>query len=155
MGAFFDAVLPGPKDFELVHHSPYRMHQRAAETFRVGRVLLAGDAAHATNPTGGLGLTSGILDAEVLHPALAAVVRGEASEDVLDRYAHERRRVFLEVASPQASELKRLVYHSADPERLEADLSGLRAVAADAELRRGSQLALLKLRTPQLVASRP
>ena len=154
MGAYFDTVLPGPKEFELVHHSPYRMHQRAAETFRAGRVLLAGDAAHATNPTGGLGLTSGLLDAEVLHPALTAVVRGEASEDVLDRYADERRKVFLEVASPQASELKRLVYHSTDPERLEADLAGLRTVAADAELRRSSQLALLKLRTPQLVPSR-
>src|SRR6185312_8040182 len=39
--------------------SPYRMHQRSASTYRLGRVFLAGDAAHATNPVGGLGLTSG------------------------------------------------------------------------------------------------
>src|SRR5918997_2267859 len=146
----YAALLPGDDPWELDRLTPYKMHQRSADRYRDGRVLLAGDAAHATNPTGGLGLTSGLLDAEVLHPALTAVVRGEASEDVLDRYADERRKVFLEVASPQASELKRLVYHSADPERLEADLAGLRAVAADPELRRGSQLALRNLRTPQL-----
>jgi 3-(3-hydroxy-phenyl)propionate hydroxylase/6-hydroxy-3-succinoylpyridine 3-monooxygenase len=47
-------------------------------------VLLAGDAAHATNPTGGLGLTSGLFDTYVLSEALAAVVTGEAPETVLD-----------------------------------------------------------------------
>lgn len=151
MPAYFAKTLPGPQEYELVHHSPYRMHQRAAETFRAGRVLLAGDAAHATNPTGGLGLTSGLLDADVLYPALAAVIRGEAPESVLDRYSDDRRRAFLEIASPQASELKRLVYHSTDPDRLESDLAGLRAVAADAGQRRESQLALARLRTPQLV----
>src|SRR6185369_10611620 len=146
MPRFFEAVLPGDKDYELVHYAPYRMHQRAADTFRLGRVLLAGDAAHATNPTGGLGLTSGLLDVEVLYPALAAVVRGTAPEEVLDRYAADRRQIFLEVASPQATELKRLVYHSTDPARLAADLAGLRTVAADRELRRGMQLNLARLR---------
>jgi 3-(3-hydroxy-phenyl)propionate hydroxylase/6-hydroxy-3-succinoylpyridine 3-monooxygenase len=151
MPRFFEAVLPGDKDYELVHYAPYRMHQRAADTFRLGRVLLAGDAAHATNPTGGLGLTSGLLDVEVLYPALAAVVRGTAPEEVLDRYAADRRQIFLEVASPQATELKRLVYHSTDPARLAADLAGLRTVAADRELRRGMQLNLARLRTGSLV----
>ncbi|GHE80656.1 hypothetical protein GCM10017786_08570 [Amycolatopsis deserti] len=155
MPAYFAKTLPGSQEYELVHHSPYRMHQRAAETFRAGRVLLAGDAAHATNPTGGLGLTSGLLDADVLYPALAAVIRGEAPEPVLDRYSDDRRRAFLEIASPQASELKRLVYHSTDPDRLESDLAGLRAVAADAAKRRESQLALARLRTPQLVPVTP
>jgi 3-(3-hydroxy-phenyl)propionate hydroxylase/6-hydroxy-3-succinoylpyridine 3-monooxygenase len=150
---YFAGLLPDGAEYELVHHSPYRMHQRAADTFRAGRVLLAGDAAHATNPTGGLGLTSGVLDADVLHPALAAVVRGQAPEHVLDRYADDRRRVFLELASPQATELKRLVYHSTDPDRLATDLAGLRAVAADPEKRLGMQLQLAKLRTPALVPS--
>ena len=44
---------------ELDAISPYRMHQRSASTYRAGRVLLAGDAAHATNPCGGLGLHHG------------------------------------------------------------------------------------------------
>jgi 2-polyprenyl-6-methoxyphenol hydroxylase-like FAD-dependent oxidoreductase len=84
-------------------------------------VLLAGDAAHATNPTGGLGLTGGMFDTFVLQEALAAVIRGEADEAVLDEYARERRRVFLEVISPAAVENKRLIFHSSDPERLRRD----------------------------------
>ena len=51
--AYFAAVLG--EQPELDRYQPYSMHQRAAEEFRVGRVLLCGDAAHVTNPTGGLG----------------------------------------------------------------------------------------------------
>ncbi|MBE1594086.1 MULTISPECIES: FAD-dependent oxidoreductase [Streptomyces] len=151
MTAWFDAFLPGSKDFELVHHSPYRLHQRSAERYRVGRVLLAGDAAHATNPTGGLGLTCGLLDLYVLYPALAAVVRGEAPADVLDRYAEDRRQKFLDIASPMASQFKRLVYHSTDPAKLDSDLAGPRSVAGDPEKVRAAQLGMAQLRSPQLV----
>ena len=56
MPAYFRTILPPDADMpDVVQWSPYRMHQRAAERMRDGRVLLAGDAAHATNPTGGLG----------------------------------------------------------------------------------------------------
>ncbi|WP_127131201.1 NAD(P)/FAD-dependent oxidoreductase [Georgenia sp. SYP-B2076] len=130
---FLQEVLPDQEGFELDAHSPYRMHQRAATRFRDGRVLLAGDAAHSTNPTGGLGLTSGLFDTYVLQEALAAVIKGEAEESVLDEYARERRRVFVEVASPAASNNKRLVYHSTDPARLEQDLTELRALETDHE----------------------
>ena len=109
--AFMERFLPGDKDFELVAWSPYRMHQRSAETYRVGRVLLAGDAAHVTNPTGALGLTGGILDLDVLMPALAAVAAGEAPDSVLDAYSDARRTKFLEHTSPFASDFKRLVYN--------------------------------------------
>jgi 2-polyprenyl-6-methoxyphenol hydroxylase-like FAD-dependent oxidoreductase len=131
MPQFLEHVLPVQDGFELVAHAPYRMHQRSATRYREGRVLLAGDAAHATNPTGGLGLTGGMFDTFVLQEALAAVVRGEADEAVLDEYARERRRVFLEVASPAASNNKRLIYHSSDPDQLERDLEGLRRMETD------------------------
>jgi 3-(3-hydroxy-phenyl)propionate hydroxylase/6-hydroxy-3-succinoylpyridine 3-monooxygenase len=131
MPRFLDAVLPDPAGFELVAFAPYRMHQRAAPRFRDGRVLLAGDAAHATNPTGGLGLTGGLFDTFVLQEALAAVVRGEVGDEVLDEYARERRRVFVEVVSPAASNNKRLVYHSSDPVQLAADLAALRRLEQD------------------------
>ncbi|WP_181781290.1 FAD-dependent oxidoreductase [Pseudonocardia pini] len=151
MPAFFEAFVPSPGEYVLEHHSPYRMHQRAAESFRAGRVLLAGDAAHATNPTGGLGLTCGLLDLYVLHPALAAVVRGELADDVLDRWAAERRQRFVEIASPMASEFKRLVYHSDDPDRLEADLAGPRSIAGDPEKVHAAQLGMAGLRSAPLV----
>ena len=151
MPSLFDRILPGDKDYELVQHSPYRMHQRAASSFRAGRVLLAGDAAHATNPTGGLGLTSGLFDSYVLYDALAAVISGRAREGVLDRYAAERRRMFVEVALPAATENKRLVYHSSDRVRLEADLERLRLVAKDEQLQVERFMASKKLETPALV----
>ncbi|WP_411152473.1 FAD-dependent oxidoreductase [Streptomyces sp. A30] len=151
MPAYFDTVLPGSKEFELVQYSPYRMHQRAAESFRAGRVLLAGDAAHSTNPTGGLGLTSGLFDTFVLYDALAAVVRGRAAETVLDRYAEERKRVFIELASPTASENKRLIYHSTDPVRLEQDLERLRGMGKDEQQQVEKFLFSKKLETPALV----
>ena len=46
------SMMPGPDDFEIVQLQPYRVHQRTASKYRVGRVLLAGDAAHLNNPIG-------------------------------------------------------------------------------------------------------
>ena len=151
MPDFFRAFLPDDRQPEVVAWSPYRMHQRAAESMRGGRVLLAGDAAHATNPTGGLGLTSGMFDTFVLVEALAAVVHGEAGEQVLDRYAQERRRTFLEVASPAASGFKQLVYHSEDREALEGQLAGMRALAGDPDALRANYLGMRDLATPSLL----
>ncbi|MDQ0750577.1 2-polyprenyl-6-methoxyphenol hydroxylase-like FAD-dependent oxidoreductase [Streptomyces africanus] len=66
---------------------------RLAERYRVGRVLLAGDAAHIHPPTGGQGLNLGIQDAFNLGWKLAAEVRGWAPEGLLDSYHTERRPV--------------------------------------------------------------
>lgn len=79
-------------------------------------------------------MTSGLFDTFALHEALAAVIQGRADENVLDRYAAERRRIFLDIASPTASENKRLVYHSSDPVRLESDLERLRLMAKDEQM---------------------
>ncbi|WP_158590112.1 FAD-dependent monooxygenase [Amnibacterium setariae] len=64
---------------------------RLAATYRSGRVLLAGDAAHVHWPTGGLGLNAGVQDAMALGWRAAAFVRGSADDAVLDDYAAERR----------------------------------------------------------------
>jgi 2,4-dichlorophenol 6-monooxygenase len=64
-----------------------------ASAFRVGRVFLLGDAAHRHPPTGGLGLTSAIHDAQNLSWKLALVLAGHASQALLDSYADERRPV--------------------------------------------------------------
>ena len=151
MPEYFKVVLSRPQEYRLKMHSPYRMHQRAAERFRVGRVVLAGDAAHATNPTGGLGLTSGLFDSFVLYEALAAVIHGEAGEEILDRYADERRRVFLEYASPRATENKRLIFHSNDPARLEADLKQLRRLETDRDFLMKTVTFTRQLETPSLL----
>jgi 3-(3-hydroxy-phenyl)propionate hydroxylase/6-hydroxy-3-succinoylpyridine 3-monooxygenase len=117
---------------ELVDFRPYRMHQRLASTLRSGRVVLAGDAAHLTNPTGGLGLTTGLYDVILLQEVLRAVLAG-ADEDLLDHYAAERSRVFREVSSPNAAHFKQLVYGSSDPAVLSEQVAGIRAAAATPE----------------------
>jgi 3-(3-hydroxy-phenyl)propionate hydroxylase len=153
MPGFLAAVLPDRDGFELVAFAPYRMHQRAAPRFRDGRVLLAGDAAHATNPTGGLGLTGGLFDTFVLQEALAAVVHGRVGEEVLDEYARERRRVFVDVVSPAASNNKRMVYHSSDPARLAADLAELRRLEDDEQAAVDRLMFTKSLETPSLIGA--
>ena len=66
---------------------------RLVDTYRLGRVLLAGDAAHVHSPFGGQGLSLGLADAANLGWKLAAVVRGEMPDSLLDSYTAERRPV--------------------------------------------------------------
>jgi 2,4-dichlorophenol 6-monooxygenase len=70
--------------------SRYRPEAVVADTFRVGRVFLAGDAAHRQPPATGLGLNSAIQDAHNLAWKLAAVLGGRADESLLDSYDAER-----------------------------------------------------------------
>jgi 3-(3-hydroxy-phenyl)propionate hydroxylase len=72
--------------------SIYSVHQRVADRFRHGAVLLAGDAAHVNNPIGGFGMNAGIHDAYALATALDAALGG-AGDAVLDDYATLRREV--------------------------------------------------------------
>jgi 2-polyprenyl-6-methoxyphenol hydroxylase-like FAD-dependent oxidoreductase len=70
---------------------------RLADRYRIGRVLLAGDAAHVHPPTGGQGLNLGVQDAFNLGWKLAAAIAGWAPQDLLDSYETERRPVAAEV----------------------------------------------------------
>jgi 2-polyprenyl-6-methoxyphenol hydroxylase-like FAD-dependent oxidoreductase len=71
----------------------FRVHRRLADTYRNGRILLAGDAAHVHSPFGGQGMNTGIGDAENLAWKLAMVVNGTAEQQLLDSYEGERRPV--------------------------------------------------------------
>jgi hypothetical protein len=66
---------------------------RLVDTYRLGRVLLAGDAAHVHSPFGGQGLSLGLVDAANLGWKLAAVIRGDKPDSLLDSYTSERRPV--------------------------------------------------------------
>ena len=80
----------GHDDFSLEWVSVYTFQCRRLERFVHGRVIFAGDAAHQVSPFGARGANSGIQDAENLAWKLALVVKGEASESLLDTYDLER-----------------------------------------------------------------
>lgn len=75
---------------EIQEARRFRDNSRQAATYRNGRVLLAGDAAHVHSPLGGQGLNLGIMDAVNLGWKLAAVLRGFGRDKLLDTYTRER-----------------------------------------------------------------
>jgi 2-polyprenyl-6-methoxyphenol hydroxylase-like FAD-dependent oxidoreductase len=83
--------LVGDASYELVWLTAYRFHQRLADSFRSGRVFLAGDAAHLMAPFGARGMNSGVEDVTNLSWKLALVLRKEAPDSLLDSYERERR----------------------------------------------------------------
>ena len=76
--------------FELEWASVYTFACQRMDRFRHGRVLFAGDAAHGVSPFGARGANSGVQDAENLAWKLAAVLRGQGGDALLDSYADER-----------------------------------------------------------------
>ncbi len=83
--AAYDALLTGDRQYRLERAAPYRMHQRCAERFRVGRVLLAGDAAHVTQPDRRPGADHRpVRTVSPCIPALAAVMLDRADPALLD-----------------------------------------------------------------------
>lgn len=82
---------------DAVWLSLFTVHRRLAEAYRRGRVLIAGDAAHAHAPFGGQGMLTGLGDAENLAWKLGLVVRGVAGEPLLETYEAERRPLATEV----------------------------------------------------------
>ena len=82
----------------VVWVSRFRVHHRVADTFRAGRLLLAGDAAHVHSPAGGQGMNLGIQDAVALAQTLAAVLDG-APDSLLDEYSDTRRPIAKDVVA--------------------------------------------------------
>jgi hypothetical protein len=82
-----------PFEFELLQTTHWHHHQSVARSWRAGRVLLAGDAAHLFAPTGGVGMNTGIGDACDLGWKLDAIFRGWGDEALLDAYEIERKPV--------------------------------------------------------------
>jgi len=84
-------VVARTEPYEIAHRTIYRVHQRVADRFLVGRVVLMGDAAHINNPLGGMGMNGGIHDAVLLGASLAAVLRCDLGFESLARHAELRR----------------------------------------------------------------
>ena len=107
--------------------SAWDRQMTVADRFSDGRVFLAGDAAHAHPPNGGLGMNTGIPDAWDLGWKLAAVLQGWAGPTLLDSYDIERRPVCHRAAQESLRDYRRLVDGSGDPHVLEDTPEGAAA----------------------------
>jgi 3-(3-hydroxy-phenyl)propionate hydroxylase len=85
------AVASRSEPYDVHFRAIFRVHQRVAATYRLGRVLLVGDAAHVNHPAGGMGLNGGLHDAVNLTERLARIWHGAADERELDGYEVQRR----------------------------------------------------------------
>ena len=136
--------MPRDVAYDIAEQRPYRVHMRMVPTYRKGRMLLAGDAAHLNTPAGGMGLNGGIHDAFELAAALIDVLRHGATEERLDVYDRRRRPIAREDILAQADR-NRARMRERDPARRRELLKDLQATANDREklrafLRRSSML---------------
>ncbi|MFJ4406502.1 rifampin monooxygenase [Streptomyces sp. NPDC088910] len=156
----------GGTDFGV--HSPRSLSRfgdttRLADSYRVGRALLAGDAAHIHPPTGGQGLNLGVQDAFNLGWKLAAAVNGWAPEGLLDTYETERRpvaaavldntRAQMELMStePGAMAVRRLLSELAEFENVNTYLiEKITAIAIRYDVGEGHELLGRRLRDVEL-----
>ena len=132
--AFFQerlrGLVPDERHFDLRHTTLYRVHQRVAATYRSGRVLLAGDAAHINNPLGGMGMNGGIHDAVNLAEKIVAIAKGEAGEEALDLYDRQRRTICTRFVQEHTMANKKNM-ELADPGEQLAQQRALMEIAAD------------------------
>ncbi|KAF4493295.1 3-(3-Hydroxyphenyl)propionate 2-hydroxylase [Fusarium agapanthi] len=103
--AHMKAMLPGhpnPDQYRIEQTNIYNIHNRCVESFKVGRVILAGDAAHVCNPMGGYGCMTAVLDVGGLADCFIGYYHGLADEGILDTYAEIRRDIFVRYVDPRS-----------------------------------------------------
>jgi len=127
--ARLQGVVANPAGYTLGHRTAYRVHERVVDDYVMGRVFLAGDAAHINNPLGGMGMNGGIHDAFNLAEKLARVCKGEDIA-LMGRYARQRRKVALDVVQAQTLR-NRQILNQRDPAARRAYHDDLRATVAD------------------------
>ena len=121
--------------YSVAHKTLYNVHQRVADTYRVGRILLTGDAAHINNPLGGMGMNGGIHDSFNLAEKLIPILRGDSDLSGLDRYDEERRGIAMEYVQRISIQNKRDL-ESGDPAVQAAFRDRLLTAKADTTKRR-------------------
>ena len=129
------AICGNTKSFELTHRKCWRIHQRVASSFRHGRILLAGDAAHINSPHGGMGMNSAIHDAVNLTDKLCDVCLNGRDMAVLDIYSKQRQFVATEDVRSQSMRNSKMMSER-DPAVRRQSLERMRRISADKDLSR-------------------
>jgi 3-(3-hydroxy-phenyl)propionate hydroxylase len=117
-------------DYAIGHRTLYRVHQRVAQKWRVGRVLLVGDACHINNPLGGMGMNGGLHDAFSVAEKLHAILSGDGDDALLDLYERQRRTICVRFVQEHTIRNKKLMEEK-DPDQQRKRQAEFMATAAD------------------------
>lgn len=129
-------VISKDSPYEVVHTTAYRVHERVAQKYVVGRVMLAGDAAHINNPLGGMGMNGSIHDAMNLSDKITRMWKDPAiSVESLGRYERQRRKVAIDTVQAQAKR-NRDILNETDPVKRQAYYDDLRRIVDDKQRHR-------------------
>ncbi len=157
--ARLQAVWPRNTRYETIHRTLYSVHQRVAARYRVGRVFLAGDAAHLNNPLGGMGMNGGLHDAINLAEKLLAIERREADSGILDLYERQRRPVAIDYINANTARNRKLMAERDPVERRRAQDDLCRQaenpVTAKAFLMKSSMIEALRASSAQYDIEHP
>lgn len=134
VNAKMQRIVPRDQPYDVIDVRDYRVHMRIAQTYRRGRVLLAGDAAHINSPSGGMGMNGGVHDAFALTEALQKVWNGEGDAH-LDAYSSIRQAIAAEDILKQADK-NRARMQERDPQRRREMFEALQKTANDPDLAR-------------------
>ena len=127
-------IAPREAPYPIAHRTLYRVHQRVAERYRVGRACLAGDAAHINNPLGGMGMNGGVQDAVNLAEKLVAILTDGADADrLLAHYSAQRKAIAEEYVKAHTHANKQAISET-DPARRAETLARMQEIAATPEL---------------------
>ena len=129
--AHLNRITPGAGPFEIFTARLYRIHRRLVDRMRIGRILLAGDAAHLNSPSGGFGMNGGVHDAFNLTDKLIRVWHGEG-DALLDLYSRQRRfAAHSEIQSTSDANYKR--HRERDPKKRRIVLKEMQEIANNEE----------------------
>ena len=127
--AKLQGIAPHETAYDIAHRTLYRVHQRVAGSYRVGRAALVGDAAHINNPLGGMGMNGGIHDAVNLAQKLVAIRDGAGLDPLMAHYSDQRRAIAEEYVLNHTHRNKQVIEEK-DPDKRAAHLATLKEIAA-------------------------
>ena len=125
-------LAPHQERYAIQLRTLYGVNQRVAETYRLGRILLAGDSAHVNNPLGGMGMNGGIHDGVNLADKLVRMYEGGETEELLNLYDRQRRPIAIEYVQAQTMRNKKNLEET-DPNIRRQRRDELRDVANNVE----------------------
>ena len=126
-------IAPKQGDFHIGHRTLYNVHQRVASTYREGRIILAGDAAHINNPIGGMGMNGGLHDGFNLAEKFIAIRDGKADETAFDVYDRQRRLTATKFVQEHTINNKKML-EDKDPESARKRMENFKRIAGDQKL---------------------